>query len=60
MKWLRGGGGGVDIAEDIAKDLGHLKEYWGDPSLDTDEKFLRDYILNRGYIDADQHRLVLV
>lgn len=54
VQWLKGGG--VELAEKMAIDLGPLKQFWSDPALNADEKFLRDYILNKGYLDttADQ------
>ena len=33
-----------------------LKRYWTDPNLSRDEAFLRDYLLNRGYLDMDAYR----
>jgi len=33
--------------------LGFLRSYWTDEKLDDGEKFLRDYILNRKYIEPE-------
>lgn len=31
-------------------DLKYLQGYWNDPKLNSDELFLKDYILNRRYV----------
>jgi hypothetical protein len=54
IQWLKGGG--VKLAEEMTGDLAPLKEYWNNPSLSADEKFLRDYILNKNYLEPDQMR----
>ena len=51
VKWLKGErerlGGGE------GEDLSGLKNLWTAPDLDSGEAFLRDYILNRRFIDRD-------
>nr|XP_032636338.1 protein KRI1 homolog isoform X1 [Chelonoidis abingdonii] len=51
VSWLKG----QDLPLDQQlEDLGPLKEYWSDPTLDPGERFLRDYILNKGYREEDE------
>jgi len=34
-----------------------LRDFWSDPNLDLNEKFLRDYILNNKYADKESYDL---
>nr|XP_056704289.1 protein KRI1 homolog [Euleptes europaea] len=47
INWLKGQE--EPQAEGALQDLAPLREYWNDPQLDEKERFLRDYILNKGY-----------
>lgn len=51
-EWLKGNCSQIDNSE--AKDLKPLRDFWNNPNLDENEKFLRDYILNNKYLDKNQ------
>jgi hypothetical protein len=49
-KWLSGQKD--DLKDETAKkDLKPLRDFWNSDHLDANEKFLRDYILNKGFRD---------
>ncbi|XP_038235259.1 protein KRI1 homolog isoform X2 [Dermochelys coriacea] len=51
ISWLKG----QDFPPDQQlEDLAPLKEYWSNPALDPGERFLRDYILSKGYSGEEE------
>ncbi|XP_041942041.1 protein KRI1 homolog [Alosa sapidissima] len=51
VEWLKGQ---ADLeGKEEVQDMSYLKEYWNDPKLDEKERFLRDYVLNKGYLEGD-------
>ncbi|XP_056257252.1 protein KRI1 homolog [Seriola aureovittata] len=51
VEWLKGQAE-LEGPEEV-KDMKYLRDYWNDPELDAKECFLRDYVLNKGYLDDD-------
>ncbi|KAG9264332.1 hypothetical protein AMEX_G22597 [Astyanax mexicanus] len=55
VDWLKGQ---AELeGKDEVQDMKYLKEYWNDPKLDEKELFLRDYILNKGYLEEDEEKI---
>uniref|UniRef100_T1HYH3 Protein KRI1 homolog n=1 Tax=Rhodnius prolixus TaxID=13249 RepID=T1HYH3_RHOPR len=52
IQWLKGKRNDLDDKE-IENELKPLHDYWNDPSLDEKEEFLKDYILNKRYLERD-------
>uniref|UniRef100_A0A3P9LSL9 Uncharacterized protein n=1 Tax=Oryzias latipes TaxID=8090 RepID=A0A3P9LSL9_ORYLA len=55
VEWLKG------QAELEGGEEKYLRDYWNNPQLEEKERFLRDYVLNKGYLneeDDDEERCV--
>eukprot|EP00118_Oscarella_pearsei_P003520 m.14620 g.14620 ORF g.14620 m.14620 type:complete len:627 (+) comp25852_c0_seq1:22-1902(+) len=50
LEWLKGNQK-AQVDKKVATDLSALQQFWTNPLIEQDEKFLRDYILNRGYVE---------
>lgn len=53
--WLKGNQSRLDPKE--KETLQPLRDFWTDPSLDSNEKFLRDYILNNKHSSKETSNL---
>uniref|UniRef100_A0A1I8PYP8 Protein KRI1 homolog n=1 Tax=Stomoxys calcitrans TaxID=35570 RepID=A0A1I8PYP8_STOCA len=53
LQWLAGKK--ETIKEDAKEKLKPLKNYWSNDKLPSSEKFLRDYVLNKGYTEAENY-----
>nr|XP_018916870.1 PREDICTED: protein KRI1 homolog [Bemisia tabaci] len=51
-KWLKGQKEDIEDNE-TKKDLQYLHDCWTDPNIDKSEEFLKDYILNKRYLEKD-------
>ncbi|XP_059204819.1 protein KRI1 homolog [Centropristis striata] len=51
VEWLKGQAD-IEGPEEV-KDMKYLRDYWNDPGLEDGERFLRDYVLNKGYLDEE-------
>ncbi|XP_028310492.1 protein KRI1 homolog [Gouania willdenowi] len=49
VAWLKGQAE-LDSPQEVT-DMKHLRDYWNDPQLDEKERFLRDYMLNKAYLE---------
>ncbi|VEN38855.1 unnamed protein product [Callosobruchus maculatus] len=52
IQWLAGQKKELEDKQE-EKQLKPLKDYWNKPDLEDEEKFLRDYILNKRFLDKD-------
>ncbi|XP_043091126.1 protein KRI1 homolog isoform X2 [Puntigrus tetrazona] len=56
VEWLKGQAE-LQGEEDV-KDMKYLHDYWNNPELDERESFLRDYVLNKGYLEEEEENRI--
>ncbi|KAM7286801.1 protein KRI1 homolog [Ixodes scapularis] len=59
VSWLKGEVDKLKQKKDAEK-LGYLRSYWNSDSLEKSEEFLRDYILNKRYLEKNNRAPVRV
>lgn len=52
LKWLKGQEVSLKDKK-LETDIKYLRDYWNDPSLTESDRFLRDFILNKRYLDKE-------
>ncbi|KAL1501635.1 hypothetical protein ABEB36_006930 [Hypothenemus hampei] len=57
LNWLSGQSEELQD-EKMKSELKPLKDFWNNPNLDNNEKFLKDYILNKRYLERDNEDYV--
>jgi protein KRI1 len=57
LEWLKGQKDELSEDKDIAQELDPLRKYWTDPKLAEGERFLRDYLLNKQYLEEDDDKI---
>ena len=55
-KWLAGQKSSVD--ENVKEKMGGLRDYWNENKLDEGEQFLKDYLLNKRYLEKEDDEYV--
>ncbi|NP_001002041.1 protein KRI1 homolog [Danio rerio] len=56
VEWLKGQTE-LDEKEEL-KDMKYLRDYWNNPQLDEKESFLRDFMLNKGYMEEEDEERI--
>lgn len=56
VEWLKGQAE-LDEQEEL-KDMKYLRDYWNNPQLDEKELFLRDFMLNKGYMEEEDEERI--
>ncbi|WAR23877.1 KRI1-like protein [Mya arenaria] len=57
LEWIKGQKDDVGADKEVGVELEPLKNYWQSRGLDEGEKFLKNYILNKQYLDNDDEEM---
>ncbi|CAF0761061.1 unnamed protein product [Didymodactylos carnosus] len=55
IEWLKGQK--QECKDEAKTDLNYLHDYWNDPKISERDRFLRDYILNKMYLQENDDRI---